>query len=129
MSVERRRSPRWLTSIEMLGTTIVVLMVGALVLWLKAGTREARLVFTIGSGLLVYAVGVVALGRRSSPSHISVRPFALAGLCAGAVAELVNAQFLLSREFAVAGLTGAAIGLAHWVALRTWLRLMGGRSA
>jgi hypothetical protein len=129
MSMERRRSPRWLTSIEMLGTTIVVLMVGAMVLWLKAGTREARIVFTIGSGLLVYAVGVVALGRRSSPSRISVRPFALAGLCAGAIAELVNAQFLLTREFAVAGLTGAAIGLAHWAALRTWLRLTGDHSA
>lgn len=129
MNVERRRSPRWLTSIEMLGTTIVVLMVGAVVVWVRAGSRETRLVFTLGSGLLVYAVAVVALGRRSSPSRISLRPFALAGACAGAIAELVNAQFLLSREFVVAGLTGAVIGLAHWAALRTWLRLTGDRSA
>jgi len=129
VNLERRRSPRWLTSIEMLGTTLVVLMVGAMVLWLRAGSRETRLVFTLGSGLLVYAVTVVALGRRSSPSRIALRPFALAGACAGAVAELVNAQFILSWEFAVAGLTGAAIGLTHWAALRTWLRLTGDGSA
>ena len=121
-----RRSPggglSWFATIEMLGTTIVVLMVGAMVLWLKAGTRDSRLVFTIASALCVYAGGVVVLGSRSPPSPIAAWPFVLAGLCAGGVAELVNAEFLLSREFVVAGLTGAAIGLAHWTALRTWLR-------
>ena len=126
MTADRSGNATWLTSVEMLGTTLVVLMIGGMVLWYEAAVRDPRLVFTIGSGLLVYVVGLVALGRRSART-IPPWPFALAGLCAGAVAELVNAQFLLTRESAAAGLTGVVIGVAHWAALRTWLYL--GRGA
>lgn len=124
MTTGRSGPPAWLTSVEMLGTTAVVLMIGAMVLWYKAAVREPRLGFTIGSGVLVYAVCLVAFGRRSAP--LAVWPFVLAGSCAGVAAELVNAQFLLTRESAAAGLTGGAIGVAQWAALRTWLRLTRG---
>ena len=117
------RASGWLGSIQMLGTTIVVLMIGGMVLWLKAESRDLRLAFTIASAVVIYAGGVAVLGRRSRGARIPIRPFAIAGLCAGAIAELVNAQFLLTRECAAAGLTGAVIGLAHWAALRSWLHL------
>jgi uncharacterized membrane protein (UPF0136 family) len=116
------RQPHWLTSLEMLGTTLVVLMIGGMVLWYKAAVREPHLAFVIGGGLLMYAGGLVAFGRRWG-SAVAVWPFASAGLCAGVLAELVNAQFLLTRETAVAGATGVVIGTAHWAALRVWLHL------
>jgi hypothetical protein len=122
MTTDRGGTPAWLTSVEMLGTTAVVLMIGGMVLWYTAAVREPRLVLTIGSGLFIYVVCLVAFGRRSAP-HIAMWPFALAGLCAGVIAELVNAQFLMTRESAAAGLTGVVIGTAQWAALRTWLRL------
>jgi uncharacterized membrane protein (UPF0136 family) len=122
MTAGRPGKAAWLTSIEMLGTTTVVLMIGGMVLWYEAEVRDPRLGLTIGSGMLVYAAAVVAFGRRWG-AHIAVWPFVLAGLCAGVVAELLNARFMLSRESAAAGLTGVVIGVAHWTALRTWLRL------
>jgi hypothetical protein len=121
---DRPREPGWLTSVEMLGTTVVVLMIGGMVLWYSAAARELRLVFTIGSGLLAYTCGVVAFGRRAA--HVALWPFALAGLGAGVVMELVAAEWLLTRETGAAALTGITIGAAHWSALRVWLRL--GRS-
>jgi hypothetical protein len=121
--------PSWLASIEMLGTTAIVLMVGAMVLWLKASVHGPRLVVTIGTGLLLYAAGVVGLGRRSAAAPVAPWPFAVAGLGAAACAELVNAGFLLTGEFGLAGLAGVVIGLAHWAALRTWLRLNGNLTA
>jgi hypothetical protein len=118
----RPGEPSWLTSVEMLGTTVVVLMIGGMVLWYTAAARESRLVFTIGSGLLAYTCAVVAFGRRTA-RHVVLWPFALAGLCAGVVMELVAAEWLLSREAGAAALTGITIGTAHWAALRVWLRL------
>ena len=115
--------PGWLSRIETLGTTVVVLMIGAMVLWLKAVERETRVLFVIGAGLLIYATGLVALGRRSDPATVAWWPFAAAGLAAGGVAEVINAQFLLTRESTAAAVTGVVIGTAHWIALRTWLRL------
>jgi hypothetical protein len=117
--------PAWLSRIEMLGTTIVVLMIGGMVLWFKSGEREPRLAFVIGSALLIYAGGLVTLARRSDPAAVAWWPFALAGLVAGAAAELINAQLMMTRECAAAAVTGVVIGTAHWVALCTWLRLTG----
>lgn len=113
----------------MLGTTIIVLMVGSMVLWYEAVERERRLTITIGSAMLVYVVGLVMFGRRSDPTSIAWRPFALAGLLAGAVAELINAQFLITSELFVASLTGVIIGTAHWTALRVWIHLTQRREA
>ena len=115
--------PGWLFRIETLGTTLVVLMIGGLVLWFKAGERESRLGLVIGTALLIYAVGLVTLALRSNSATVAWRPFALAGLIAGLVSELINAQLLLTRESLAASLTGVAIGTAHWAALRTWLLL------
>ena len=115
--------PGWLSRIETLGTTIVVLMIGGMALWFKATERETRILLVIGSALVIYAAGLVALGRRSNPAAIAWWPFAAAGFAAGGVAELINAQLLLTRECAAAALTGVVIGTAHWVALRTWLGL------
>ena len=56
----------WLTRIETLGTTIVVLMVGSMVLWYEAVERERGLVVTIGSGMLLYVAVLVLCGRRSA---------------------------------------------------------------
>jgi hypothetical protein len=113
----------------MLGTTVVVLMIGALALWFKAIEHEWHSIFTIGAATLTYAIGIVAFGLRFSPSAIAVWPFILAGALAGGLAELVNAEFLLTREFFAALITGTVIGFAHWAALRTWLRLTEKRAA
>jgi hypothetical protein len=126
---DRRRQTSWLASIQMLGTTTIVLMIGALMLWFKAVVHDSHSLVTIGGGLLVYAIGVVGFGRRYSPSAIAVWPFLLAGALAGGSAELVNAEFLLTREFFAALFTGTVIGFAHWAALRSWLRLIEKRAA
>jgi hypothetical protein len=115
--------PAWLSRIETLGTTIVVLMIGGMVLWSRAGERGTWLALVIGSALLIYAAGLVTLARRSDPAAVAWWPFALAGLLAGTVAELVNARLMVTRECAAAAVTGVVIGMAHWVALRAWLRL------
>jgi len=117
--------PGWLYRTETLGTTIVVLMIGAMVLWFKSAERETRVVFVISVAVLLYAAGLVVLGRRSNPATVAWWPFAAAGVVAGGVAELINARLLLSRESVAAAVTGLVIGTAHWVALRTWLRLTG----
>jgi hypothetical protein len=122
-SREPGASPAWLTRIETLGTTIVVLMIGSMMIWHEAVVRERRLLVTILSAILLYGAVLVLGGRRSEPSRIAWWPFALAGLATGAVAELINARFLVTRELFVAALTGIVIGTAHWVALRTWIRL------
>jgi len=115
--------PDWLSRIETLGTTAVVLMVGSMMLWYEAVQRDRRLVFTIGSAVLFYVVALVLFGRRSAPARIAWWPFAFAGLATGAVAELINAKFLVTREMFVAAATGVVIGTAHWAALRAWIRL------
>lgn len=119
----RPRAPRWLSQIETLSTTIIVVMVGGMMLWYEAIERERRLTLVIGSAALLYVVGLVEFGRRSDPATIAWWPFGLAGLVAGSVAELINAQFLITWELTVAGLTGVVIGTAQWAALRLWLRL------
>jgi hypothetical protein len=116
-------SPSWLTRIETLGTTIVVLMVGSMMLWFEAVERGRHLAVTIGSAVLLYVAALIVFGRRSEPSRIGWWPFAVAGLFTGAVAELINAKFLVTRELFVAAVTGVAIGTAHWAALRVWIRL------
>lgn len=121
--------PSWLTRIETLGTTIVVLMVGSMMLWYEAIEREHRLAVTIGSAVLLYVVALVVFGRRSEPSRIAWWPFAFAGLASGAMAELINAKFLVTRELFVAAATGVVIGTAHWAALRVWIRLTERRAA
>src|SRR5438309_7786234 len=126
---DRRRQRSWLLRIEMLGTTVVVLMIGALMLWFKAVVHDSHSMLTVGGGLLVYAMGVVGFGHRYSPSSVAVWPFLLAGALAGGLAELVNAQFLVTQEFLAALLTGTVIGFAHWAALRSWLRLTERRAA
>ncbi len=115
--------PDWLSRTEMLGTTIVVLMVGSMMIWYEAAERERRLALTIGSAVLLYVVALVVFGRRSEPSRIAWWPFAFAGLATGAVAELINARFLVTRELFAAAATGMVIGTAHWAALRAWIRL------
>ena len=111
----------------MLGTTIIVLLVGGMMLWSEALVRGPRLIVTIGSAVALYVGCLVLFGRTSDPTNIPWHPFALAGLLAGAVAELINAQFLVTRELLIAGLTGVVVGTAHWTALRVWLRLTQGR--
>jgi hypothetical protein len=115
--------PHWVSRIETLGTTAVVLMVGSMMLWYEAVERGRRLVFTIGSAVVFYVVALVLLGLRSAPAQIAWWPFAVAGLATGAVAELINARFLVTRELFVAAATGLVIGTAHWAALRVWVRL------
>lgn len=120
---DSRGIPGWMSRVETLGSTIIVLMVGGMVLWFKASVREPRVALAIGSGMLVYILALVVLGRRSTTASIAWTPFAAAGVAAGGVAELINAQMLLTPEFAVAGATGLVIGTAQWAALRTWIRL------
>jgi hypothetical protein len=115
--------PSWLTRIETLGTTVVVLMVGSMMLWYEAIERGRYLVITIASAVILYVVILVGFGRRSEPARIAWWPFGLAGLVTGAVAALINAKFLVTRELFVAALTGVVIGSAHWTALRVWIRL------
>jgi hypothetical protein len=115
--------PDWLSRIETLGTTAVVLMVGSMMLWYEAVERDRRLGFTIGAAVLLYVAALVLFGRRSAPARIAWWPFAFAGLATGAVAELINAKFLVTREMFVAAATGVVIGTAHWAALRLWIRL------
>lgn len=121
--------PSWLSRIETLGTTIVVLMVGSMMIWYEALERERRLAITIGSAVLLYAVALVGFGRRSDASRIAWWPFALTGLLTGSVAELINAKFLVTRELFVAAVTGLVIGTAHWAALRVWIGLSERRAA
>jgi hypothetical protein len=123
--VARPPGPRWLWRIEMLSTTAVVVMIGSMMLWYESIERERRLLVTIGSAVVLYVAGLVISGQNSDPSRVSWWPFALAGLIAGAVAELINAQFLVTRELLAAVVAGVAIGTAHWIALRVWLHFTG----
>ena len=107
----------------MLGTTAVVLLVGSMMLWYQSGEPAPRRALIIGGAALLYVASVVALGWRSGPSRVAWWPFALAGLATGAVTELVNANFLVTRELLVASVTGLVIGTAHWAALGGWIRL------
>jgi len=115
--------PDWLSRIETLGTTAVVLMVGSMMIWYEAVVRDRRLVFTIGSAVFFYVAALVLFGWRSAPGRIAWWPFAFAGLATGTAAELINAKFLVTREMFVAAATGVVIGTAHWAALRVWIRL------
>lgn len=117
------RRPEWLWSVEMLGTTVVVLMISAAILWGRADDPGAWLGVGLGAGVLVYVAVVVGLSRGAASPGVAWWPFAVAGAAAGGVAEIINAEFLISREFAAAIVTGGVIGMAQWVALRTWLRL------
>src|SRR2546423_6435736 len=112
------RGPAWLSRIETLGTTLVVLLIGSMMLWSEALMGGRRLTITIASAALVYIVSLMMWGRRSDPNGIAWWPFVVAGFAAGAVGELINAQFLVTRELLTAGLTGVAIGSAQWTALR-----------
>jgi hypothetical protein len=114
-------SPGWLTRIETLGTTVVVLMVGAMMIWYEAVVRGRRLVVTISCAVILYLAVLVLSARRSSPTRISWWPFAAAGLVTGGVAELINARFLITVELLAALVTGLVIGTAHWLALRIWI--------
>jgi hypothetical protein len=116
-------SPGWLTRIETLGTTVVVLMVGAMMIWYEAVMRGRRLVVTISCAVILYLAVLVLSARRSSPTRISWWPFAAAGLVTGGVAELINARFLVTVELVAALVTGLVIGTAHWLALRIWIGL------
>ena len=120
-------TPAWLTRVETLGTTVVVLMVGAMTIWYEAVERERRLAITIGAAVLLYAALLVLCGRRSGVG-ISWWPFATAGFVTGGVAELINARFLVTSELLVAVATGLVIGTAHWLALRVWIGLGEGRA-
>jgi hypothetical protein len=108
--------------IEKLGTTLVVLLVGSMMLWSEAMVRGWRLILTIASAVLVYVAGLMLLGRKGDPHGIAWWPFAAAGFAAGAVGELINAKFLVTGELVSAGLTGVVIGTAQWAALRIWIR-------
>jgi hypothetical protein len=116
-------TPGWLGRIETLGTTAVVLMIGAMMIWFEAVERERRLAVTIGSAVLVYVAVLVLAGRRSASGGISWWPFAAAGVVTGGVAELINARFLVTIELLAAVVTGLVIGTAHWLALRVWIGL------
>jgi hypothetical protein len=125
----RRPRPVWLSRIETLGTTLIVLLIGGMMIWYEALERETRLVVTLGSAVLLYPLALVFFGRRSNPAHIAWWPFAMAGVGAGSVAELINAQFMVTRELLIACLTGVVIGTAQWIALRVWIGLNGRRTA
>jgi hypothetical protein len=116
-------TPGWLGRIETIGTTVVVLMIGAMMIWFEAVERERRLAVTIGSAVLVYVAVLVLSGRRAEPGGIPWWPFAAAGVVTGGVAELINARFLVTIELLAAVVTGLVIGTAHWVALRVWIGL------
>jgi hypothetical protein len=115
--------PDWLSRIETFGTTIVVLMVGSMMIWYESAEPGRPLVLTIGSAVVLYVVVLMVLGRRSEPSRVAWWPFAFAGLATGAIAELINARFLVTRELFIAAATGVVIGMAHWAALRVWISL------
>jgi len=123
------RGAVWLLRIATLGPTLVVLLIGSMMLWSEALVRGRLLTITIASAALVYIVSLMMFGRRSDPHEIAWWPFVVAGFAAGAVGELINAQFLITRELLSAGLTGIAIGTAQWTALRVWIRLTRGRAA
>jgi hypothetical protein len=106
----------------MLGTTIVVLLIGSMMLWSEAMVRGERLTIVIASAGLLYAAGLVMFGRSSDPRNIAWWPFIAAGFLAGSVAELINARFMVTGELLLAGLTGVVIGTAQWMALRIWIR-------
>jgi hypothetical protein len=116
-------SPSWLNRVETIGTTIVVLMVGSMMIWYEAVQRERRLAVTIASAVLLYIAVLVIAGRRSATDRIAWWPFAAAGLVTGSVAELINARFLVTPELLIAAITGVVIGTAHWTALRLWIRV------
>lgn len=116
-------TPGWLGRIETLGTTVVVLMIGAMMIWFEAVERERRLVVTIGCAVLAYVAVLVLAGRRSEAGGIPWWPFAAAGVVTGGVAELINARFLVTIELLAAVVTGLVIGTAHWVAVRVWIGL------
>jgi hypothetical protein len=116
-------TPGWLGRIETLGTTVVVLMIGAMMIWFEAVEREGRLVVTIGCAVLAYVAVLVLAGRRSEAGGIPWWPFAAAGVVTGGVAELINARFLVTIELLAAVVTGLVIGTAHWVAVRVWIGL------
>ena len=116
-------SPGWLTRIETLGTTLVVLMIGAMTIWFEAVERERRLVVTIVCAVVLYVAVLVLSGRRAEPDGVPWWPFAAAGVVTGAAAELINARFLVTIELLVAVGTGLVIGTAHWLALRVWIGL------
>jgi multisubunit Na+/H+ antiporter MnhB subunit len=118
---EELTHPFWFSRIETLGTTLVVLMISAMVLWLESTRRDLPLALALAAGLVTYVGALIALARRSDPRRIDWWPFAAAGLAAGGVAELFNAEFLLTHEFIAALATGAVIGTAQWLALRVWL--------
>jgi hypothetical protein len=106
-----------------------VLLIGGMMIWYEALERETRLAVTIGSAVLLYPLALVFFGRRSNPAHIAWWPFTLAGVAAGAVAELINAHFMVTRELLIACATGVVIGTAQWLALRVWIGLTGRRTA
>ena len=116
-------TPGWLGRIETLGTTVVVLMIGAMMIWFEAVERERWLVVTIGCAGLAYVAVLVLAGRRSEAGGIPWWPFASAGVVTGGVAELLNARFLVTIELLAAVVTGLVIGTAHWVAVRVWIGL------
>ena len=116
-------SPAWLTRIETIGTTLVVLMIGAMTIWYEAVQRERRLIFTIACAVVLYVGVLVLSGRRAEPGGVPWWPFAAAGVVTGAAAELINARFLVTVELLVAVVTGLVIGTAHWAALRAWIGL------
>lgn len=116
-------TPGWLGRIEALGTTLVVVMVGAMMIWYEAVERGSRLRLTIASAVLLYAGVLVLCGRRSDSAGVAWWPFAAAGTVTGAVAELINARFLITVELLAAVATGLVVGTAHWIALRVWIRL------
>jgi hypothetical protein len=115
--------PGWLRRIETFGTTAIVLMVGAMMIWFEAVERGRRLAVTIACAVFLYLGVLVVSGRRSSPAGIPWWPFAAAGLVTGGVAELINARFLVTVELLAAVVTGLVIGTAHWLALRVWIGL------
>jgi hypothetical protein len=120
--------PGWLTRIETLGTTVVVSLVGSMMIWHEAVERDRRLVVTIGAAVLLYVAALAGFGWRSATSHLAWWPFAAAGFLSGAVSELFNARFLVTRELFVAAVTGVVIGTAHWTALRVWIGLTENRA-
>lgn len=117
--------PAWLGRVETLGTTLVVLMVGCMMIWYEAVEREGRLALTLASAVLLYVGALAGFAWRSDVSRVAWWPFAAAGLVTGAAAELIHASFLVTRELFVAALTGTVIGTAHWAAIRVWLRFTG----
>jgi len=115
--------PLW-RRMDLLATTSTVLVVGGIALWRAGDERGWRASLGIGSALMLYPVSLALLAARARGA-MRLPVFIGAGLAAGGIGQLIHGKFMIDRSLGVAAATGAFVGLAHWLAARTWSRLIG----